>query len=166
MSRSCLIILASLWTCSLLSCDGRIQLGTNASWTARTGEFNWGRGTVNLPPGWTYAERGSADSFAGAFVAPDREQWLGFDIGGYAGLWAKPEDCLFEERVVDGARVWTAQHCPDGDPQTTNRYAVTFPDSGPANFHMRATNTTYAEPIWFIARSFRPRGPVTRVQWP
>lgn len=142
---------------TILSSCSPMDLGADGRWDFRTGEFSWRSGTVRLPPGWTYAERGSADSFTGAFVAPDGKRWLGFDIGGHAGLWATEKDCLFEERIVGDARVWTGQLCPDGDPQTTNRYAVTFPDSGPASFYMRANNMADAEPIRFIARSFRPK---------
>jgi hypothetical protein len=143
-----------------------MEFGSVGSWDFRTGEFNWWSGTVRLPPGWTYQERNEGDSFSGAFVSPDGKQWLGFDIGGYAGFWATPGDCLFEERIVDGARVRTAQRCPDGDPQTPNRYAVTFPDSGIANFFIYAKDLDGAAPIWFIARSFHHEGPVTTVEWP
>lgn len=144
------LLLATLSSCS------PINVGSEGRWDFQTGEFSWRSGTVRLPPGWTYAQRGSADSFAGAFVSPDGKRWIGFDIGGSAGLWATEEDCLFDESVVDNTRIWTAQLCRDKDTQTPNRYAVTFPDSGPANFYMRADNAVDAEPIWFIAQSFRP----------
>jgi hypothetical protein len=153
-----LLILISFPSCRPM------KFGSVGSWNFWTGEFRWTRGTVRLPPGWTYQERNEGDSFSGAFVSPDRKQWLGFDMGSYAGFWATPSDCLFEERIVRGARVWTARSCPD--PRRLSRYAVTFPDSGIANFFIYTNNIADAEPIWFIARSFRPEGPVTRIEWP
>lgn len=158
------LLLGLLIAAALTSCDGHVRFGAKSGWTAGTGEFYWTCGAVTLPRGWTYQEWNTGDSFSGSFVTADGESWIGFDFGPYAGLWATPGHWLFEEAVVDGARVWTASQFPDEDPETPTRYAVTFPDCGEANFFMYADDIRDTVALWAIARSFRPVGPVTRIE--
>lgn len=64
----------------------------------------------------------------------------------------------FEERIVDGARVWTGhEKWPIAGVSGVVLYAVTFPDSGCANFYLQSSNPNDAAIIRGIAQSFHPR---------
>jgi hypothetical protein len=146
--RICLLI-----ACTLLgeSCRQRVS---PVSWNSKSGKFTWWRGEVTLPTGLKYRGEPS-DSFAGHFTSLDGKLVIRHDIGGYAGAYASPRDGFhFEERVVDGVRVWTARR----DRSRTTLFAVTFPDSGCANFFLESSRIEDAAIIDSIARSFRPKG--------
>lgn len=124
-------------------------------WNPDTGRFAWWAGQVTLPPGYTHHARYGGDSYAGYFVSPDERLTVEFDIGGYAGHFANRKDAdYFEEGMVNGARVWIAKCCSS---HGTGTYAVTFPDSGCANFFLHSSKDADAAVIYSIARSFRPK---------
>jgi hypothetical protein len=132
----------------------------DGSWDGGSGTFKWGTGEVKLPPGFTYHPDRGADSFVGHFTSPDRSLVVEHDIGAcyIAGAYASRERALvFNERIVEGARVWTAkkdQPLPNGG--HTFLVAVTFPDCGCANFFLHSSKPEGAVTIDFIARSFQP----------
>ena len=152
--RICLLII-----CTLLggSCG---QHRTVDGWNSKSGRFTWSRGEVALPAGFTY-QREPSDTLEGRFTSQDGTLVIRHDIGGYAGAYAAHAKAfVFEERVVEGARVWTAKrHWPDGKGgRTLTLVAVTFPDSGCANFFMVSAGIQGATLIDSIAQSFRPNG--------
>jgi hypothetical protein len=100
---------------------------------------------VTLPPKFNYQVDFVDDSFAGRFSTKDGNVVVRHDIGGYAGVWARQMDSSFAERFVNGARVWTTHG------------AVTFPDSGCANFYLEKASRDGAVAIRQIAASFRPK---------
>jgi hypothetical protein len=96
------------------------------------------------------------DTFVGRFISQDRRVVVQHDIGGYAGVYASRVGASgFEEWAVDGARVWTAQKELRDHKLIV---AVTFPDSGCANFILESATPGDAGIIDFIAHSFRPKG--------
>jgi hypothetical protein len=144
---------------ALLSCSYRIPLPKDANWDAESATFSWSGGDVKVPVGFTYQVDQGTDTFEGHFTSPDRALIVYHDIGGYAGAYASHKRAFtFEERVVDGARVWTAKReWPDGEGGHTVLVAVTFPDSGCANFFLMSSNPKNAAPVEFIANNFRPK---------
>jgi hypothetical protein len=145
------VVLAS--GCSRVSFPG-------GSWDARSAAFKWWAGEIKLPAGFTYHPGGGGDSFTGRFTSPDGKLFVDHDIGAcyISGAFASKEGSLvFNERIVDGARVWTAkkdQPLPGG--QHTLLVVVTFPDRVCANFYLTSSNPEDAAVIDFVARSFRP----------
>lgn len=110
----------------------------DGGWDGGSATFTWRAGSVRLPPGFTYRPGWGGDSFEGRFTSPDRKLVVDHDIGAcyISGAYASREKSLvFDERIVDGARVWTAtkeQELPNGG--HTFLFAVTFPDHECANF--------------------------------
>lgn len=152
--RICLLV-----ACTLLGGSCR-QHRTFDGWNSKSGRFTWWRGEVALPAGFTYQQEPS-DTLAGRFTSPDGTLVVLHDIGGYAGAYAARKNAfVFEERVAEGARVWTAKrHWPDGKGgRTLTLIAVTFPDSGCANFFLVSPGIQGATLIDSIAQSFRPNG--------
>jgi len=93
------------------SCAPQLSLPKGVSWDSRSGTFSWSGGRVTLPVGFRYQVDRGLDTFIGHFTSPDGTMVIHHDIGAYAGAWAAREKSLaFEEKVVDGARVWTADH--------------------------------------------------------
>ncbi|MCL4841689.1 MAG: RDD family protein [Bryobacteraceae bacterium] len=130
-----------------------------ASWDGKSATFKWWGGEVRLPPGFRYRVLNGADSFEGEFTSADGSVVVGHDIGGYAGAWASRRGALsFNERLTGQARVWTARRqISDDRGGHSIRSAVTFPDSGCANFFVRSyTPERGAQVIDFIATSYRP----------
>jgi uncharacterized RDD family membrane protein YckC len=130
-----------------------------ASWDEKSATFKWWGGEVRLPAGFRYRVLHGADSFEGEFTSADGSVVVGHDIGGYAGAWASRRGALsFDERLAGQARVWTARRSvPDGQGGHRIRVAVTFPDSGCANFFVRSYRPERdAAVIEFIATSYRP----------
>ena len=141
-----------LMTIALVSsaCTRRVSFPDGSSWDPKSAVFGWWAGEVRLPAGFTYLAGGGLDTFEGRFTSPDGRLVVRHDIGGYAGAYASRAGAtVFKEWVVDGARVWIAHK--------DRRVAVTFPDSGCANFFIDCATPGDAEPIDFIARSFRPK---------
>lgn len=130
-----------------------------ASWDEKSATFKWWGGAVRLPAGFRYRVLIGADSFEGEFTSADGSVVVGHDIGGYAGAWASRRGALsFDEQLAGQARVWTASRSvPDGRGGHRIRVAVTFPDSGCANFFTRSDGPgSGAAVIEFIAASYRP----------
>ena len=119
-----------------------------SSWDQRSGLFRWWGGEITLPVGLRY-QRDAGDTFEGHFASRDGKLIIHHDIGGYAGAWAKTKGSeVFEERIVEGARVWTGQLRSRGAGDSTVRFAVTFPDNGCANFYLRSNNINDAANHW------------------
>lgn len=154
----CILIL-----CALVgtACAQNYSLPKDASWNQKSGTFTWWLGEVTLPGGFTY-QRDDSDTFEGHFTSRGGNLIIRHDIGGYAGARAKLERSLsFDEKVVGGVRVWTANRkWPDGKGGHTVLVAVTFPDSGCANCFLESPNGENAATIDSIAKSFRPKGPI------
>jgi len=125
------------------------------SWDGWTGSFAWEAGEVQLPRGYRYTMDVGADSDAGHFTGPGGSVVIQHAIGWYAGAWVTPcRSLMVEEWEVGGARVWlgTGEY----------RVAVTFPDSGMANFFVDRGNREAIQVLEALARSFRPLGQVRR----
>jgi hypothetical protein len=142
------------------SCGRSLRLPKDANWNANTATFAWWGGHVTVPVGFTYQVDQGADTFEGHFTSPDGKMLVRHDIGGYAGAWASRDGAsFFEERVIEGVRVWFAKReVPDGRRGRATRVAVTFPDIGCANFFLESSRFEDVALIQEIARSFRPTG--------
>ncbi len=144
------------------ACARQLPLPKDVTWNPESATFAWWAGQVNLPVGFTYQVDQGVDTFEGHFTSADGKFVVRHDIGGYAGAWARRDKAFsFRENVIDGARVWIAKReWPDGKGKggRTTLVAVTFPDSGCANFFFTSSQPDDATPIDFIARSFRPTG--------
>jgi hypothetical protein len=142
------------------SCARHRAWPKGVTWNAESATFVWWGGQVNLPIGFTYQVDQGADTFEGHFTSADGKLVIRHDIGGYAGAWAsRDRSFFFREDVINGARVWIAKrHWPDGKGKggRTTLVAVTFPDSGCANFFVESFRPEDAIPVDLIARSFRP----------
>ncbi len=140
-----------------LCCCTRPPMPSGTSWDPKSGLFRWWGGEVTLPVGFTY-QQDVSDTFEGHFTSPDGKLIIHHDSGGYAGAWAKSKGSdAFEERIVEGARAWTAQRKWPTHARSSIQFAVTFPDNGCANFYLTSDNMNDAVPIGAIARSFRPK---------
>jgi hypothetical protein len=113
---------------------------------------------VKLPVGFTYEKDRGIDSYVGHFASPDGQLIVRHDIGLFAGAYASKKDSfVFKEKVVGGARVWTARRgWRSREGSRTVLVAVTFPDSGCANFYVESSKSEDAALIEEIANSFRP----------
>ena len=151
---SLLIMCAVLGT----ACSQSPSLPKDVSWDKTTSTFAWWGGKVRVPSGFTYQVDQGADTFEGHFTAPDGKLVIRHDIGWYAGAWASAKDATsFEERLIEGARVWTARkNWPAGRGGTTTLVAVTFPDAGCANFFLYSSRIEDAEVVNYVAHSYRP----------
>jgi hypothetical protein len=143
----------------LTSCTRHYGFPSDASWDEKSAAFGWVSGGVRLPIGFKYQVE-PGDTFTGHFTSRDGKVVIQHDIGGYAGVWAeRKKSTSFEEKVVEGSRVWIAhRNWPDGKGGNTTLVAVTFPDSGLANFYVESPNREGVEVINFIALSFHPKG--------
>jgi|SRR5579872_765897 len=153
------IIWSFLTLCAFLApaCARRPALPQSVNWDEKSGVFRWWAGEVRIPAGFTH-EIEPSDTFQGHFTSRDGKPVIRHDIGGYAGVYAERKDALFfEERIVDGARVWTARRTW-GMTGTKTLIAVTFPDNGCANFYLESSKGEDASIIDALARSFRPKG--------
>jgi hypothetical protein len=108
-------------------------------------------GEVILPAGLKNQQLPS-DTLQGQLRSGGGKFTVHYDIGFYAGAYASQRGSSeFQERVVDGARVWIAQRADRG------RYAVSFPDNGCPNFYLDSHNPAEVQLIARIATSFHPR---------
>jgi hypothetical protein len=128
------------------------------NWDATLGTFTWSGGEVKMPGGFTYQKDRGIDSFVGHFASPDGQVIVRHDIGLFAGAYASKKDSfVFKEKVVGGARVWTARReWQNQEGSRTVLVAVTFPDSGCANFYVESSKSADAVVIEEIASSFHP----------
>ncbi len=160
----CYIVSVRVWWCIStlgvvlsLCCCTRPPMPSGTSWDQRSGLFRWWGGEVTLPVGFTY-QQDVSDTFEGHFTSSLGKLIIHHDIGGYAGAWARSKGSdAFEERIVEGARVWTGQRRSRAAGDNTVRFAVTFPDNGCANFYLTSNNINDAAIIGATARSFRPK---------
>jgi hypothetical protein len=103
-------------------------------------------------------EKVESDTFEGTFKSERGRITIEHDIGDKAGAWAQKDGAVkFEERTVEGARVWVGQRSRQHANMVENLYVVTFPDNGCANFFMESNDTRSESVIRGIAESFRPR---------
>lgn len=130
-------------------------------WDESSLTFKWPKGEVKLPSGCSHQADMGGDTVQGHFLSPNGVV-VRYDIGDYAGAWAAQKKAFsFNERYVNGARVWVASRdWPDGKGGKTILRAVTFPDSGCANFYVTSSNTADLAILDSIAQSFRPRGEI------
>ena len=126
-----------------------------AEWNWQTGRFAWGSGEVRLPHGFFYTADMGMDSDVGHFTGPGGRVVIRHDIGAYAGAWATPcRSLMVEAWEANGARVWLGA--------SAYSVAVTFPDSGMANFWVERVDREAIQVLEALARSFRPVGLVER----
>src|SRR5262249_27827727 len=103
---------------TLISCGPTPPLPRGLGWDQHTGAFSRPLGEGPLPPGFTYQVDQGTDTTQGHFISSDGRVIVQHDIGGY-----------------EGARVWIAKReWPQGAGVKTTLAAVTFPDTGCANF--------------------------------
>jgi hypothetical protein len=156
--RRCFVVLAA-WL--VASCAWHRSPPKLYSWDEKSATFRWQQGEVRLPPGYQYKVGSGIDSFAGSFTSPGGSLIVRHDIGSMAGAYAARDGALFfEERTVAGARVWIGRKDETAPNGHTTLMAVTFPDSGCANFFLWPARAEDAAVIDSIARSFRPIGSV------
>lgn len=150
------ICCALVWS----SCARRPSLPPSVIWDEKSSVFRWSGGEVRLPGKFTY-QRDVGDTIAGHFTSPDEKLVIHHDIGSYAGAYANRWLAdSFEERIIEGSRVWTARQSYRRGGRTM-WLAVTFPDNGCANFYLTPTTIEDAALLDSIARSFHPRGRTT-----
>ena len=76
-------------------------------------------------------------------------------------MGSRDKSFFFREDIIDGVRVWVARRdWPDGKGKGghSTLLAVTFPDSGCANFFLESSSPEEAARVDRIARNFRPNG--------
>ncbi len=132
----------------------------DATWDAASGRFCWAEGELAVPPGFQYLPDWGTDTFVGHFTSRDGQVVISHDIGSHADTWARQDkqSTSFHEDMVDGARVWVVRRDLSGGPAgRVSHFAVTFPDSGCANFYMESSKPEDGQVIEFMARSFRPK---------
>jgi hypothetical protein len=139
------------------SCTRSFSQPGGLSWNESSRQFAWPGGEVKIPHGFTH-HAGAGDTFEGHFSSPDGNLTIRYDIGWYAGAYASRKDgSPFSERLIDGARVWTARRIlPDGRGGSKTEVAVTFPDAGCANFFLDSSRAEDGELITGIAQTYRP----------
>lgn len=142
---------------AVCGCTSAPTLPEGVSWDSASGTFRWAGGEVRVPAGLAY-NRIESDTLEGEFVAKSGRMVIHHDIGSAAGAWAQRLNAeFFEERVVEGARVWVAERKRGGEGVAEMLAAVTFPDNGCANFFVIAKGPGYRAAMEKVAASFRPR---------
>lgn len=149
-----LLLMIAIWHSS---CMTRPQMPRWASWNKHTSQFVWHRGSVQFPNGFNYSIGSNDDTFEGQFFSRENAVEIFHDIGGYAGAWAQKKDAqVFKERFAGRARIWIAIHYnPNGRGGKNPRIAITFPDSGCANFYAYSDSPQAVATIEFLAASFK-----------
>lgn len=153
-----LLMMIALW---YSSCVTRPQMPRWASWNKHTSQFVWHGGSIQFPKGFNYSIRSNDDTFEGQFNSRDNAVEIVHDIGGYAGAWAQHKDAqVFKEKFAGRARIWIAIHYnPNSRGGKDPLIAITFPDSGCANFYAYSDSPQAIVTFEFLAASFKP-GPV------
>lgn len=150
------LFLLITWVLVGTSCGPGISHPQSLTWDAGTRTFAWPGGEVKVPPGFTYHGGEGLDTLEGHFSSPDGKLAIRYDIGAFAGAYANARDASsFREHFVLGTRVWVATR-PAPSIGSTSRVAVTFPDSGCANFFVHSNRPEDAELIAQIAQSYHP----------
>jgi len=138
-------------------CASGPVLPEGTTWDSESGVFRWAGGEVRLPAKLQY-NRIESDTFEGEFVARSGRIVIHHDFGTAAGAWAQRLNAeFFEERMVDGARVWISQRRRGGQGEPETLVAATFPDNGCANFFAVAKDAQNRSVIEAIAASFQPK---------
>ena len=130
--------------------DDEIQL----NWRGESGAFDWGRGEVTLPAGFTYKPDYGIDTLIGSFTSQDGELVITHDIGELAGEHGGMGRV---ETLSQGSRVRVGLRIRSVNQEGIFFSKVSFPDNGCANFYLESPREEDAAKIEFIARSFRPR---------
>lgn len=153
--RAPLTILATILV--LNSCYRHLALPQNAHWNREPGVFDWGLGSITLPHGFYYQQDQGIDSFVGHFASVLHSVVVKHDIGAYAGSFANPRTPdFYREFKVGGARVRIAMRAQQYPNHPRHFFAVTFPDSGLANFYFASNDPADSLLLDQIARSYRP----------
>jgi hypothetical protein len=151
-----IVVLGALILMSV-GCSKKQALPNGASFDPASGVFAWQGGEVKLPPDLKY-EKIESDTFEGEFKSDSGRIVIEHDIGDAAGAWAQEANSVaFEERKVDGARVWVAQRSRQHGQRQEMLHVVTFPDNGCANFYMESNDVNMAKVIRGIADTFKPK---------
>jgi hypothetical protein len=162
----CRFVWVSLWPqillVLLLGTLGLLRPDWNSKifdWNPQTGQLDWRIGQVRVPPGYTYFRDAGVDSFVGHFTSADGAVVIWHDIGPYAGEWAKAKDAFeFQETSRCGARIWKSKAVrPDGSNGAQILMALTFPDSGTANFYVYRPTPAAEAALEFLAASYVPK---------
>lgn len=147
-----------IWTAEFITymlCRGQPDNRIRISWNQTTGSFDWGLGTITLPPNFTYERLDGIDSSVGRFRSPNGSTAVNHDIGELGGWDDGPGR---SETLTEGARVRIRRHDAfDSTGRRPPRATLSFPDSGCAKFYLELTSTEDAEIVEHIAKSFRPR---------
>ncbi len=129
--------------------------GINVVWNAESGTFSWGSGEVKLPPGFTYhAERG-IDTFVGRFTSRDGKIVIEHDIGELA---AEHLGMGNVQTISKGSRVLTGRAVASESGTTKFFAAVSFPDTGCANFYQESQSEKDLYAIELVRANYRPVG--------
>ncbi len=132
-------------------------------WNREPGVFEWYAGKVRFPHGFHYERDASCDSDQGRFTSFLHSAVVFHDIGSYAGAFANPRSSdFFQESTVNGFRVRIAMRAQTYPNSPKHFFAVTFPDSGCANFFFASNDPADAALIHQIAKSYQPKGSPSR----
>lgn len=130
--------------------------GINRSWNAGTSTFDWGRGEVSLPPGYSHESRTGIDTIVGRFISADGRIVIKYDIGELAGEHA---GIGANETLVGGSRVKRGEGTTEDEAGRKSYFSnVSFPDNGCANFYIVSSNKEDVAVIQSLATTFRPAG--------
>lgn len=123
------------------------------AWNPQSHVFSWGPGSVRIPSGFEHQPAHGIDTLVGDFISTERKLVIRYDIGDLAGEHGGIGGM---ETLNQGARVRSGQTISDlnGVPKTFA--AVSFPDSGCANFFLESLNKSDAVLIEEIGKSYRP----------
>jgi len=114
-----------------------------------------GRLTIDLPPGSRHQVEEGIDSIVGAVVLGETQITLQYDIGGFAGNYARYEG--------NGPFVWQNRETNEGvvmdtalaDHDGRRTLYISFPNFGPANFWTDIRNQSEIELILEVAGTVR-----------
>jgi hypothetical protein len=149
------VLFTAIFDCVLyLNFRSEPDAGIKVSWDSKSGSFNWGRGQVKLPPGFTYASRAGSDSAVGEFSAESGTTVITHDIGELGGGLSSP---LVSEMLIEGSRVRFdhTTHVNESG-KTRFRFELSFPDSGCAKFSLESFDESKKAILTSIADSFHP----------
>jgi len=110
-------------------------------------------GDVTLPKGFTHKPRKGIDSQVGSFISPDGSLVIDYDIGPFAGVYARRRGASeFSEAQIGGTTMMIELR---GQPPS--KVFITFPAYGPTNFSAAVRGGSDIEIVKEIAVSFKPR---------
>ena len=131
--------------------------GIDVSWDSKSSSFNWGRGQVKLPRGFTYTPQAGIDSAVGEFSAESGRTIIRHDIGELGG--GGPSSPQVSEMLIEGSRVRLGRETRLNEKGKAKfRFELQFPDSGCAKFWLETFDESDRIVIASLANSFRPAG--------